>query len=65
MSIEDAIARDLVAVLFVTFTFGGAVLFLIVATMSHSARPPNRNVTNRTATRSLAIASSMVMGSSR
>lgn len=30
MSIEEAIAKDLVAILFVTFTFGGVVLWLIV-----------------------------------
>src|SRR6516162_2608927 len=36
-----------------------------VLTMSQRTRPPNRNVTNRTATRSLAMASSIDMGSPR
>ena len=34
MSIEEAIAKDLVAVLFVTFLFGGGALWLIVATIA-------------------------------
>ena len=34
MSIEDALARDLVAILFVTFLFGGGILWLIVATIA-------------------------------
>jgi hypothetical protein len=34
MLIEEAIARDLVAVLFVTFLFGGGTLWLIVATIT-------------------------------
>lgn len=38
MSIEDAVARDLVAILFVTFTFGGGVLFLIVAAVAENLR---------------------------
>jgi hypothetical protein len=38
MSIEDAVARDLVAVLFVTFTFGGSVLWLIVTTLADNWR---------------------------
>ena len=38
MSIEDAVARDLVAVLFVTFTFGGKILFLILATLAETWR---------------------------
>jgi hypothetical protein len=38
MSIEDAIAKDLVAVLFVTFLFGGLVLWLIVSTVAESWR---------------------------
>jgi hypothetical protein len=38
MSIEDAIAKDLVAVLFVTFLFGGLVLWLIVATVAEQWR---------------------------
>lgn len=46
MSIEEAVARDLVAVLFVTFTFGGAVLWLIVNTLAENwrkARVAERN----------------------
>jgi hypothetical protein len=38
MSIEEAIARDLVAVLFVTFLFGGGTLWLIVATVAEQWR---------------------------
>ena len=38
MSIEEALAKDLVAVLFVTFTFGGGVLFLIVSTVAENLR---------------------------
>ena len=38
MLIEEAIARDLVAVLFVTFMFGGGALWLIVATVSEQWR---------------------------
>ena len=48
MSIEEAIARDLVSVLFVTFLFGGGVLWLIVATIAENlrkARVADRNAT--------------------
>lgn len=38
MSIEEAVAKDLVAVLFVTFTFGGAVLWLVVTTIAENWR---------------------------
>jgi hypothetical protein len=38
MSIEDALARDLVAILFVTFLFGGGILWLIVATIAEQWR---------------------------
>jgi hypothetical protein len=38
MSFEHAIAKDLVAVLFVTFLFGGGVLWLIVATIAEQWR---------------------------
>jgi hypothetical protein len=38
MSIEEAIAKDLVAVLFVTFLFGGGILWLIVATLAEQWR---------------------------
>lgn len=38
MSLEDALAKDLVAILFVTFTFGGGVLVLIVSTVAENMR---------------------------
>ena len=38
MSLEHAIAQDLVAILFVTFLFGGGVLWLIVATAAEQWR---------------------------
>ena len=38
MSIEEAVARDLVAILFVTFMFGGGALWLIVATVAEQWR---------------------------
>jgi hypothetical protein len=38
MSIEDAVAKDLVAILFVTFMFGGGALWLIVATIAEQWR---------------------------
>ncbi len=38
MTIEDAIAKDLVAILFVTFMFGGGALWLIVATVTEQWR---------------------------
>jgi len=38
MTIEDAVAKDLVAVLFVTFMFGGGILWLIVATVAEQWR---------------------------
>lgn len=38
MTIEDAVAKDLVAVLFVTFMFGGGALWLIVATLAEQWR---------------------------
>lgn len=38
MSIEEAIAKDLVGVLFVTFLFGGLALWLIVATVAEQWR---------------------------
>ena len=47
MSIEDAVAKDLVAVLFVTFLFGGGTLWLIVATIAEQMgkwRIADRNV---------------------
>lgn len=42
MSLEDAFARDLVAVLFVTFTFGGGALWLILATLAENWRKARR-----------------------
>jgi hypothetical protein len=48
MSIEEAIARDLVAVLFVTFLFGGGTLWLMVATIAEQwqkMRRADRNAT--------------------
>jgi hypothetical protein len=48
MSIEEAIAKDLVAVLFVTFLFGGGILWLIVATVAEQwrkVRVADRNAT--------------------
>ena len=38
MTIEEAVAKDLVAILFVTFLFGGGVLWLIVASVSENMR---------------------------
>ena len=38
MSIEESVAKDLVAILFVTFTFGGMALWLIVGTIAENWR---------------------------
>ncbi len=38
MSIEEAVAKDLVAVLFVTFLFGGLALWLIVTAIADNWR---------------------------
>ena len=38
MAIEEAIAKDLVAILFVTFTFGGTMLWLIVNSLAENWR---------------------------
>jgi len=38
MSLEETVARDLVAILFVTFLFGGGTLWLIVATVAEQWR---------------------------
>jgi hypothetical protein len=46
MSIEEAFAKDLVAILFVTFLFGGGVLWLVVTTLTENwrkARVAERN----------------------
>jgi hypothetical protein len=48
MSIEEAVAKDLVAILFVTFTFGGAVLWLIISTLAENW--PKVRVAEKTAT---------------
>jgi hypothetical protein len=54
MSIEEAIAKDLVAVLFVTFMFGGIAVWLIVATVAEQWRKI------RIADRNAALKQSMV-----
>ena len=38
MPIQEADARELVAILFVTFLFGGGILWLIVATVAEQWR---------------------------
>lgn len=38
MSLEEALAKDLVAVLFVTFLFGGFTLWLIVTAVAENWR---------------------------
>ena len=38
MTIEEAVAKDLVAILFVTFLFGGGALWLLVATVAEQWR---------------------------
>lgn len=38
MSVEEALAKDLVAVLFVTFLFGGLSLWLIVSVVAENWR---------------------------
>jgi len=59
MPIEDAIARDLVPVLFVTFLFGGGTLWLIIATLAEQWRKV------RNAERNAAIKQSMIEGGYR
>jgi hypothetical protein len=59
MSIQDAVARDLVAVLFVTFMFGGGALWLIVATIAEQWRKL------RMAERNASIKQSMIEGGYR
>jgi hypothetical protein len=59
MSIEDAIARDLVAVLFVTFLFGGGTLWLIVATVMDQWRKV------RVSERNASLKQSMIEGGYR
>jgi hypothetical protein len=54
MSLEEAVAKDLVAVLFVTFLFGGGALFLLVATVAEQWRK------FRTADRNAALKQSMI-----
>lgn len=54
MAIEDAIAKDLVAILFVTFTFGGTMLWLIVNSIAENWRKA------RVADRQVALKQSML-----
>jgi hypothetical protein len=54
MSIEEAVAQNLVSVLFVTFLFGGGVLALIVAVIADNWRKV------RTAERTAELKQSMV-----
>ena len=54
MTIEDAIAKDLVAILFVTFLFGGGAFWLIIATVAEQWRKL------RVADRNAALKQSMV-----
>jgi hypothetical protein len=54
MSIEEAVAKDLVAVLFVTFLFGGGTFWLIVATIAEQWRKL------RMAERNVALKQSMI-----
>ncbi len=51
---EQAIAKDLVAILFVTFLFGGGILWLIVATIAEQWRKV------RVAERNTALKQSMI-----
>ena len=59
MSIEEAVARDLVAVLFVTFMFGGGALWLIIATIAEQWRKLRINERNAS------IKQSMIQGGYR
>jgi hypothetical protein len=54
MTIEEAVAKDLVAILFVTFLFGGGVLWLIIASVGENMRK------NRAADRQAALKQAMV-----
>lgn len=54
MTIEEAVAKDLVAILFVTFLFGGGVLWLIIASVSENARK------NRAAERQASLKQAMI-----
>ena len=51
---EQAIAKDLVAILFVTFLFGGGIFWLIVATIAEQWRKV------RVAERNTALKQSMI-----
>jgi hypothetical protein len=53
MSIEEAVAKDLVAILFVTFLFGGGILWLIVATVAEQWRKVRVAERNATLKRSM------------
>jgi hypothetical protein len=54
MTIEEAVAKDLVAILFVTFLFGGGVLWLIIASVSENMRK------SRAADRQAALKQAMI-----
>jgi hypothetical protein len=54
MSIEEAFAKELVPVLFVTFLFGGGALWLIIATVAENWRKA------RVAERQAALKQSMI-----
>ena len=54
MTIEEAVAKDLVAILFVTFLFGGGVLWLIIASVSENVRK------NRAADRQASLKQAMI-----
>ena len=54
MTIEEAVAKDLVAILFVTFLFGGGVLWLIIASVTENTRK------SRAADRQAALKQSMI-----
>lgn len=54
MTIEEAVAKDLVSILFVTFLFGGGVLWLIVASVSENMRK------NRAADRQASLKQAMI-----
>ena len=53
MTIEEAVAKDLVAVLFVTFLFGGLALWLIVATVAEHWRKTQTAERNATLKQSM------------
>jgi hypothetical protein len=54
MTIEEAVAKDLAAILFITFMFGGGALWLIVATVAEQWRK------YKVADRNVALKQSMI-----